>query len=74
MGITPIMRTLDSAHKQLIAWDPQTSISKRFIRQAYLTGAIPHMKIGNRVLINMEDLTEYIKCSITTTSNEEIED
>ena len=56
----PRMRTLDETMELLREIDPNTSISKYYIRQLALSGKIPTREIGRRRLINVDALIEYL--------------
>ena len=54
------MRLLDEAFEEIKALDPETKISKNFIRQLAITGKIPVIMVGNRRLINLDGLITYL--------------
>ena len=55
------LRTVDGAYAALKSEDPDTQISKHFIRQAVTTGRIPCIKQGKKCLFALEDLYKYIE-------------
>ena len=55
------MRTVDEAYALLKELDPETSVSKNFIRRLALMGKIPVLNIGRRRLINFDLMLEYLK-------------
>lgn len=54
------MRTLDEAYAELKQLDSGTAVSKYFIRQLALSGAIPTVMAGRRRLINFDGLLAYL--------------
>lgn len=56
----PRMRTLDECFAEIKAIDPNTSISKYYIRQLALAGKIHCIKSGTKRLIDLDDLIDYI--------------
>ena len=56
----PRMRTLDECYEELKNIDNNTSITKYFIRQLVLSGAIPVVMAGRKRLINLDKLIEYL--------------
>lgn len=55
------MRTLDECCRELKRLDPDTAISKYFVRRLALSGAIPTVKCGCKRLINLDGLIEYLQ-------------
>lgn len=39
----------------------ETGLSYHFIRKLCLTGALPHVKVGNRYFINADSLAAFLK-------------
>ena len=59
--ITPSrMRTLDECYNELKAIDPNTSVSKYFIRRLAVSGTIPCIMAGRKRLINFDKLLSYL--------------
>ena len=56
----PRIRTLKEAHAEIKASDPCTAVSFNYLRRLVLSGAIPCIKAGNKFLINMQRLEEYL--------------
>jgi len=54
------MRLLNEAYAELKEIDPQTNVSKNFIRQLAISGKIPVVNVGKRRLINMDGLLAYL--------------
>lgn len=55
-----ILRTIEAAYKDIKDKDENTSISKNFIRRLVIQGDIPTIRSGNKYLINMPQLEEYL--------------
>ena len=56
----PRMRTLDECYRKLKQLDPNTAVSKYFVRRLALSGAIPTVKCGCKRLINLDGLIAYL--------------
>jgi excisionase family DNA binding protein len=54
------MRLLDECYAEIKALDPNTSISKHYIRQLAISGKIPVVMAGRKRLINLDGLIEYL--------------
>ena len=54
------MRTLDKCYEELKKCDPDTEVSKNFIRKLALQGKIKVVKCGRKRLINFDDLLCYL--------------
>lgn len=69
----PRMRTLDECYKELKQVDKNTAVSKNFIRNLALSGAIPVVMCGNKRLINFDGLLAYLsgatQCKNNTSSS-----
>lgn len=59
--MSPRIRTIQQAAAELKQNDSSTAITPYAIRQMVLSGAIPHIKAGNKYLISMEVLENYLK-------------
>lgn len=57
----PRMRTLDECYRELKQIDPNTAVSKYFVRRLAVSGAIPTVKCGCKRLINLDGLIEYLQ-------------
>ena len=58
--MTPRMRTIQEAAAELRRIDPHTAVTPYFIRRLVLSGTIPHVKAGNKRLVNLDTLLEYL--------------
>lgn len=57
----PKMRTINEAYKAIKAEDPETAITPHAIRRLILKGSIPCVRAGNKYLIDLDGLKEYLK-------------
>ena len=56
----PRMRTIQEAAAALRKIDPDTAVTPYRIRQLVLDGTIPHVRAGNKRLVNLDILLEYL--------------
>lgn len=56
----PKMRTVPEAAKELKSIDPNTAITEYHIRQLALSGVLPRVQAGRKLLINFDLLLEYL--------------
>ena len=56
----PRMRTLDEAYAAIVALDPQTCISKNYIRKLALTNQIPVVMSGRKRLLSLDGIFEFL--------------
>lgn len=54
------MRTISALHSQIRANDPNTSITKFFIREAVISGRVPSVKAGKKYLIDAEAFYKFL--------------
>lgn len=64
------MRLLKDAYTEIKALDPNTAISRYFIRQLVLSGKVPCTMAGRKRLVNLDALIAYL-ASPQTDENEE---
>lgn len=57
----PRMRTLDECYRELKQLDPNTAVTKYYVRRLALSGAIPTVMCGRKRLINLDGLLEYLQ-------------
>ena len=57
----PRMRTISEASQELKALDKNTAITPYFIRQLCLKGVLPTVKAGKKILVNLNDIFDYIE-------------
>lgn len=60
------LRTIEQAYAALKEMDPDTAISKWFIREAILNGEIPFVQVHSKRLIDLGDLISYINRNMLT--------
>ena len=60
------LRTIEQAYAALKEMDPDTAISKWFIREAILNGEIPFVQVHSKRLIDLNDLINYINRNMLT--------
>lgn len=56
----PRMRTVPEAAKELKAMDEHTAVTEYHIRQLALSGVLPRVQAGRKLLINFDLLLEYL--------------
>ena len=54
------IRTVNTAYEEIISNDPNTALTKSAIRSLIKDGTIPSLKIGNKVIFDMNDLEEIL--------------
>ena len=59
------IRTIDTAYEEIRKNDPDTAISRNYIRQIVRDGTIPSIRQGSKYLVSMQVLEEYIKSQTT---------
>lgn len=59
------IRTIDTAYEEIRKNDPDTAISRNYIRQIVTEGLIPSIRQGSKYLVSMQVLEEYIKSRTT---------
>lgn len=57
----PRMRTVPEAAKEMKRIDPNTAVTEYHIRQLALSGVLPRVKAGRKMLINFDLLLEYLQ-------------
>lgn len=53
------IRTIGKAFEEIRRIDPETCITKNFIKNLIINGDIPYRKTGNRFLIDVDDVIRY---------------
>lgn len=54
------IRSISDAHKLLVEEDSDTAVTEYFIRKLVLEGMIPSFKTGNKHLLDVDVLHEYL--------------
>lgn len=57
----PKIRTIAEAIEEIKRIDPETAITARFIKEGIANGKIPIIKVGNKVLVNMESIYTFLE-------------
>lgn len=57
----PRMRTVKEAAAELKELDPHTALSEWRIRELALSGILPRVQAGKKMLINLDLLLEYLQ-------------
>lgn len=57
----PRMRTISEAVSEIKAADPNTGVTPYRVRQLILSGVLPSVRAGNKYLIDLDVLIEYLK-------------
>ncbi len=55
------VRTIKKAYEEIKRSDPNTCLTEHHIRQLAMNGVIPCRKAGNRYLLDLDGLLEYLK-------------
>ena len=55
------MRTLDQAAAWAKETDPATALTKTALRRLVLSGQIPHVEVGRKRLVSLEDVESYLE-------------
>ena len=56
----PRMRTAPEAIAEIKAVDPKTALTERALRRMINSGVLPSVNIGNKKLVNLDKLFEYL--------------
>ncbi len=59
-------RTARNAYLWILKNDPDTAISERMIRDLMKNGVIPTIKQGNKLMLSLEDLQNYLTMDLPT--------
>lgn len=54
------MRTMAEAYEEIKKDDPNTAITKSYIRRLIVSGQVPSQRAGKKYLVNMEDLETFL--------------
>ena len=58
---TKMLRSIQKAYEEIKKDDPNTSITPYTIRRWCQSGKIRHLLTGNKILVDMESLTDFIE-------------
>lgn len=59
--MTPRMRTAEGALAIIKEEDPGTAVTLRYIRRLIAAGTIPHIPVGRKKLVNVDELLAYLE-------------
>lgn len=68
----PRMRTIKEAAEEIRLSDPQSAVREYFIRDLVVSGQIPHIRAGRKILINLDALFEYLHKGCEPLTDKEI--
>ena len=54
------LRTLEQAHAELIANDPNCALAKTALRRMVIAGQVPSVRVGAKYLVDLDRLPEYL--------------
>lgn len=54
------MRTINEASAYLAELDPETALTKTALRRLVVSGAVPSVRVGNKYLLSLETLEDYL--------------
>lgn len=60
MSVTPRMRTIKQAINELKTQDSETAFTESALRRAISSGDIPHLRAGNKILVNLDTVEKYL--------------
>ncbi len=69
MNAIPRMRTIKQAISELKAKDSQTAFTETALRRAILSGQIPHIRAGNKILVNLDIVENYLSGTLDGSVN-----
>lgn len=59
------MRTIDGCISELQQKDPNTAVTKTWLRRMVVCGEIPSVKCGKKYLVDLDMLDSYIEAKMT---------
>ena len=59
-GMRMRLRTLEQAHAELLAADPNSALAKTALRRMVIAGQIPSVRVGAKYLVDIDRLPEYL--------------
>lgn len=59
------MRTIEEAHAYILNKDNESKISKYFLRQICKQGKVHCIRLGNKILLNIDDLEEKLSSNMS---------
>lgn len=67
MSEIPRMRTIKQAINELKSTDTETAFTETALRRAISSGDIPHLKAGNKILVNLDAVEKYLSGELIIT-------
>ena len=64
------MRTIEQAAEWLRENDPETAFTKTALRRLVTTGKVPSVRVGQKYLINLETLEDYLQGTVPISAQE----
>lgn len=58
---TPRIRTAPGALELIKQMDPDTAVTLRYIRRLIATGKVPHVPVGRKKLVDVDQLLEFLR-------------
>lgn len=58
------MRTIDQAASWSQETDPDTALTKTALRRLVVTGKLPSVRIGQKYLVSLEALEDYLRGAV----------
>ena len=58
---TPRMRTAPGALEIIKQMDPDTAVTLRYIRRLIATETVPHVDVGRKKLVNVDQLIKFLE-------------
>ena len=55
-----MIRTIEKAYEELKARDPDTGLTKNFVRTIVTNGVVPSLMVGNKRLVDVDVLEDYV--------------
>lgn len=66
MDNTPKIRTIKQTIQELKAKDSATAFTESALRRAISSGDIPHIRAGNKILVNLDVVESYLSGNIVS--------
>ena len=54
------LRKIKEGHQEIVREDPNSSLTEYAIRQMVLNGEISHIRRGRKILIDLDELKQYL--------------
>lgn len=70
MSNTPRMRTIKQAISEIRANDNANAFTESALRRAIAAGQIPHLRAGNKILVNLDTVERYLSGELIVCNSE----